>query len=278
MLSHYTTSAVLPPDAKELNPVFGPPVKSEPRDLKTSILHFPERWAGRTPPICPELGRWMDRSHAGEQGRREDERIRRRERGQIEGKGREEIGRTQGWGSIVNSRVGSSRRCSLHPRVYKLQRPTTRKGEQREREGGRKARRADGGWVRGLLIIEWADVVSLRDFMWHRPCHALPHRAHRYSQKCARVMLSWIRVPQKCGSFEDDQRWFTSCLTLPLCAWIVRLVHFISRTMCETYIEKENQPGASRRKGASNLFYGKNFARNKWNLLIHHHYCHKYLK
>lgn len=65
-----------------------PPVESDPRDLKTSILHFPERWAGRTPPICPELGRWMDRSHAGEQGRRE-KRIRRRGREREADKGRE---------------------------------------------------------------------------------------------------------------------------------------------------------------------------------------------
>jgi len=48
-------------------------VESDQRDLKTSILHFPERWVGRTPPICSELGRWMNRSHAGEQGRREEE-------------------------------------------------------------------------------------------------------------------------------------------------------------------------------------------------------------
>lgn len=55
--------------------------------------------------------------------------------GQI-GRGKGRIGRTQGWGSIVNSRVGSSWRCILHPRVYKLQGRRV-KGGQRGREDRR---------------------------------------------------------------------------------------------------------------------------------------------
>lgn len=92
MLSHYTTSGLSSLTGRKGigNLVFGPSPYRAASDLKTSILHFPEQWVGRTPPICPELGRWMDRSHVGEQGRRNGirPRQRKRERGR-EGRRRE---------------------------------------------------------------------------------------------------------------------------------------------------------------------------------------------
>jgi len=241
MLSHYATFAVLSPDAKELNPIFGPPTES----ARSQNIHFTFSGA---------LG-WKDTANMpgtgsmdGSQSRRWTRRrggtdARRRERGWEADKQREgRIGWAQGWGSIVNSRVSSSWRCILHSHVCASQGPTMQR--ERERGEGGERERLEGqmaGESRGLVIIEWAGVVSLRDFMRHRPCMPCPtllRRAHRHSQKCARVMLwPWTRVPQKCGSFNGGRhrRWFTSCLTLPLCAWIVRLIHFISRTMCEVY-------------------------------------------
>lgn len=97
MLSHYTTSGLSSLTGRKGigNLVFGPSPYRAASDLKTSILHFPEQWVGRTPPICPELGRWMDRSHVGEQGRRNGirprQRKRERERGKEKGSGRERI-------------------------------------------------------------------------------------------------------------------------------------------------------------------------------------------
>lgn len=117
--------------------------------------------------------------------------------GQIEG-GKERIGRAHRVeGSIVNSRVGSSWRCILHSHIHGNRKDRQwYKGKERNRE--REGERKRTGWdrqmadeSRGLVIIEWAGVVSLRDFMRHRPCHALPHLASPctpwHSRKCARV-------------------------------------------------------------------------------------------
>ena len=53
------------------------------------------------------------------------------------------------------------------------------------------------------------------------------------------------------------------CHTLPL-------VHFISRTMCETFIEKENQVGVAKERfarGVNNPFCGKHFIRDELKLV-----------
>lgn len=127
------------------------------------------------------------------------------------------------------------------------------------------------GGSRGLVIIEWTGVVSLRDFMRHRPCHALPHLASPCTPEFAKVRARGSA--QKCGKLRGrHRRWFTPCLTLPVMR-IVRLVHLISRTMCETYIEKENQPPASwksdsREERMIRFTKKKIFARDEWNLLI----------
>lgn len=98
------------------------------RDLKTSILHFPEQRAGRTPPICPELGRWMDRSHVGEQGRRGGTHRQRKSGGRGEGGVGETVRRGTDETRSRSSARGRSRvmvdckfarfvmaRCIIHP-------------------------------------------------------------------------------------------------------------------------------------------------------------------